>query len=231
MKYHAVYSELFAIQSYERTAMSDDESTQLEEHNGEETPEQQPPALEETSPDAFSALYGQLKRWLPRKPRLHTWVTEWAPVVVAFSSLLGTAQKFAMQLKSQLKGDDKTAFQLPEEMFQELSAEFQELGKSFPNVTELIFGVDDIDVFIQEFLANEENRAYLTGALDRITSFSEPYVQKLIEGAYFASKSNEFVTTDALVSYFSRAEAILQKLCERWLIPQSFKHDDSDSNS
>jgi hypothetical protein len=150
-----------------------------------------------------------------RRDEVADWFSQWVPLMESLQSLVMTLGSVAMAVRARAGKRDEPY--LDTEELEQLKAELVEVFEASPNAAELIFGLENIDVAIQEIVEDEESRDAAARIFAGLEARLDGVIQRLI--TWVTDEGEPPVTIEQLQTFLEQIERVLQEAIDRWLLP------------
>lgn len=158
-------------------------------------------------------LIARLKDLLGQSEETMAWFAMWMPVIGAAGRLATTFGRVGLQLKAVATGGAGPVW--TEEDRAHVAAELASIAADFPDVAEVIFGLQHIDSMIDALMADEGARKAASKTLEAITSLVDGLITRLIDIAIGERQTD--VGPDRVVEFIDRFEDSIETLLNPWV--------------
>ncbi|MGM0558218.1 MAG: hypothetical protein ACQEVA_17670 [Myxococcota bacterium] len=143
------------------------------------------------------------------------WFSQWVPLLDSLQSLGMTITSVVMGVKARV--DERDAPYLDDEEIEQLKIQLTEIFESSPDAAELIFGLENIDVAIQDIIEDDQSRTAVGEIFNGLERRLDGVIQRLI--SWGIGEEEPDVTPEQLRVFLGKVEAVLQEAIDRWLMP------------
>jgi hypothetical protein len=182
------------------------EEQQEIDHESEETP---------TVSAGLTRLLEVIWAKVQARDEVANWFSQWVPLLDSLQSLGMTLTTVAMGIKARVEKQDEPFLEDVE--LEQLKTQLAEVFESSPNAAELIFGLENIDVAVQDIIEDEESRSAVGAISEGLEHRLDGVIQRLIDWGIGAETPD--VTPEQLRAFLEKVEAVLQEAIDRWLMP------------
>ena len=188
--------------------------------------DQQQESPEET--DTPPSIAGGLSRLLQlvwskvqEREEVARWFAQWVPLLESLQSLGMTLGSVLLAVRA--RATETEAPYLDDEELAQLKMQLTQVFESSPDAAELIFGLENIDVAIEEIIADDESRSAAASNLGGLEQRLDGVVQRLI--TWMSDEGKPPVTLEQLQAFVEQLERVLQEAIDRWVLPNIIDSD------
>lgn len=161
----------------------------------------------------FAAAWDDLSTLAQNREGVTEFLLSWLPVMLAARSLGATIWRLGNGLRVAVM--DGEEYNLPDEFFEELKNDFNEVGSAFPDAATILFGVDRLDELIDDILSDENVRNRFSAFGSELLKLGDGLVSRAID--IILSADEKDVSASEFSEYLQNLEKVLQKVIDRVL--------------
>ncbi|MBA2662679.1 MAG: hypothetical protein H0U74_10320 [Bradymonadaceae bacterium] len=165
---------------------------------------------------AVTAAIEQLSALAAGRPAVSSWFARWLPALAALRRVGASSMHLAGHVREHF--EDELADPLPPEMIIELGEGFRELAQAFPDVTALLFDIDQLDAFIADVLHDPDKHLVGSTIMNAVNERASRAIAKIVELAFLPSKMAT-LSPQATLEFLEHAERLLDRAIRRWILP------------
>jgi hypothetical protein len=161
----------------------------------------------------FAELYERLQELISESEETAAWFAMWAPVVASAGRLAKTLGRVGFQLRDVASGESDAVW--TEEDRAHVAAELATIAADFPDVADVIFGLENIDVMIDALLTDGDARRAASATVKSVTDLLDRLISRLI--AIGLGQRETSFGPDRVVEFLERFEDSAETILNPWV--------------
>jgi len=161
----------------------------------------------------FEAIVAALSAVAARRESLTEWLTVWLPAGMALQKLGMTLGSLLFSLSTAIKGASEPDV-FKHEVLSTLREDFEDVVETFPDASQWLLGVDELDHLIRAIIEDPSARATMTEVGSAVTKLLDDVIGRMLEVILHDGESHS-VDVAGMTHWIENLEAIIQSALDR----------------
>ncbi len=161
----------------------------------------------------FEAIVAAVSAVAARREGLAEWVMVWLPAGMALQKLGMTLGRLLFSLSNAIKGSaEPDVFR--DQVLQNLREDFEDIVEVFPDASQWLLGVDELDRLIRAVVEDPSARATITEVGTALTQLLDDVIGRMLE-VILSDGESRSVDVTGMTHWIENLEVIIQAALDR----------------